>query len=194
MLAISKIIGFENSKTPHNGFKVVLNDINSAFRTCFFLRFRPKIDRFLVVSCDVLKQCEESVTIIDGGCARFARNIYCKIFIILAYSQYRRYKYSSCTPPGCYEICCYLFSEGTLMRPGYRRGIPSGEYVQVWLLCMPLQHSLVHRGACTYHPTPPASSTHEAQIYIMRASYPGGVVAVITGGCGAYPRHRRVPL
>ena len=117
MLAISKIIGFENSKTPHNGFKVVLNDINSAFRTCFFLRFRPKIDRFLVVSCDVLKQCEESVTIIDGECARFARNIHCKIFIILAYSQYRRYKYSSCTPPGCYEICCYLFSEGTLMRP-----------------------------------------------------------------------------
>ena len=57
------------------------------------------------------------MTIIDGGCARFARNIYCKIFIILAYSQYRRYKYSSCTPPGCYEICCYLFSEGTLMRP-----------------------------------------------------------------------------
>ncbi len=57
------------------------------------------------------------MTIIDGGCARFARNIHCKIFIILAYSQYRRYKYSSCTPPGCYEICCYLFSEGTLMRP-----------------------------------------------------------------------------
>ena len=113
------------------------------FPDLFFLRFRPKIGRFLVVSCDVLKQCEESVTIIDGGCARFARNIYCKIFIILAYSQYRRYKYSSCTPPGCYEICCYLFSEGTLMRPpGYRRGIPSGEYVQVWLLCMPLQYSL----------------------------------------------------
>jgi len=94
MLAISKIIGFENSKTPHNGFKSCLNDINSAFRTCFFFVFRPKIDRFLVVSCDVLKQCEESVTIIDGGCARFARNIHCKIFIILAYSQYRRYKYS----------------------------------------------------------------------------------------------------
>jgi hypothetical protein len=95
------------------------------------------------------------------------------------------------------------------------------EYAQVWLLCMPstifsrvwkifllgraqrthadlaqhsAHHSQVHRGACTYHPTPPASSTHEAQIYIMRASYPGGVVAVITGGCGAYPRHRRVPL
>ena len=83
----------------------------------FFFVFAPKIDRFLVVSCDVLKPCEESVTIIDGGCARFARGVWCKIFIILAYSQYRRYKYSSCTPPGCYEICCYLFSEGTLMRP-----------------------------------------------------------------------------
>ena len=52
------------------GSKVVLNDINSAFPDLFFLRFRPKIDRFLVVSCDVLKPCEESVTIIDGGCAR----------------------------------------------------------------------------------------------------------------------------
>ena len=185
MLAISKIIGFENSKTPHNGFKVVLNDIILLFRTCFFLRFRPKIDRFLVVSCDVLKQCEESVTIIDGECARFARNIHCKIFIILAYSQYRRYKYSSCTPPGCYEICCYLFSEGTLMRPPVIAEVsPPREYAQVWLLCMPP----AHRGTCTYHPTPPASSTHEVQIYIMRASYPGGVVAVITGGCGAYPR------
>ena len=99
------------------GSKVVLNDINSAFPDLFFFVFAPKIDRFLVVSCDVLKQCEESVTIIDGGCARVAKNILCKIFIILAYSQYRRYKYSSCTPPGCYEICCYLFSEGTLMRP-----------------------------------------------------------------------------
>ena len=124
MLAISKIIGFENSKTPHNGFKSCFEWYKFCFSGLVFLRFRPKIDRFLVVSCDVLKQCEESVTIIDGGCARFARNIYCKIFIILAYSQYRRYKYSSCTPPGCYEICCYLFSEGTLMRPGYRRGIP----------------------------------------------------------------------
>ena len=117
MLAISKIIGFENSKTPHNGFKSCFEWYKFCFSGLVFLRFRPKIDRFLVVSCDVLKQCEESVTIIDGGCARFAKNIYCKIFIILAYSQYRRYKYSSCTPPGCYEICCYLFSEGTLMRP-----------------------------------------------------------------------------
>jgi len=80
------------------GSKVVLNDINSAFPDLFFFVFAPKIDRFLVVSCDVLKQCEESVTIIDGECARFAKNIYFKIFIILAYSQYRRYKYSSCTP------------------------------------------------------------------------------------------------
>ena len=189
MLAISKIIGFENSKTPHNGVKSCFEWYKFCFSGLVFLRFRPKIDRFLVVSCDVLKQCEESVTIIDGGCARFARNIYCKIFIILAYSQYRRYKYSSCTPPGCYEICCYLFSEGTLMRPPVIAEVsPPREYAQVWLLCMPLQHSLVHRDACTYHPTPPASSTHEAQIYIMRASYPGGVVAVITGGCGAYPR------
>jgi len=124
MLAISKIIGFENSKTPHNGFKSCLNDIILLSRTCFFFVFAPQIDRFLVVSCDVLKQCEESVTIIDGGCARFARNIYCKIFIILAYSQYRRYKYSSCTPPGCYEICCYLFSEGTLMRPRLSQRYP----------------------------------------------------------------------
>ena len=46
MLAISKIIGFENSKTPHNGFKVVLNDINSAFRTCFFFVFAPKSTDF----------------------------------------------------------------------------------------------------------------------------------------------------
>ena len=118
------------------------------------------------------------MTIIDGGCARVAKNILCKIFIILAYSQYRRYKYSSCTPPGCYEICCYLFSEGTLMRPPVIAEVsPPREYAQVWLLCMPP----AHRGTCTYHPTPPASSTHEVQIYIMRASYPGGVVAVITG-------------
>ena len=48
------------------GSKVVLNDINSAFPDLFFFVFAPKIDRFLVVSCDVLKQCEESVTIIDG--------------------------------------------------------------------------------------------------------------------------------
>ena len=114
------------------------------------------------------------MTIIDGECARVAKNILCKIFIILAYSQYRRYKYSSCTPPGCYEICCYLFSEGTLMRPPVIAEVsPPGN---------------------TYHPTPPASSTHEAQIYIMRTSYPGGVVAVITGGCGAYPRHRRASV
>ena len=168
MLAISKIIGFENSKTPHNGFKSCFEWYKFCFSGLVFLRFRPQIDRFLVVSCDVLKQCEESVTIIDGGCARFARGVWCKIFIILAYSQYRRYKYSSCTPPGCYEICCYLFSEGTLMRPPVIAEVsPPGN---------------------TYHPTPPASSTHKAQIYIMRASYPGGVVAVITGGCGAYPR------
>ena len=86
--------------------------------------------------------------------------------------------------------------------PGYRRGIPSGEYVQVWKISLlggaqrthadlaqhSAHHSQVHRDTCTNHPTPAASSTHEAQIYIMRASYPGGVVAVITGGCGAYPR------
>ena len=94
MLAISKIIGFENSKTPHNGFKSCFEWYKFCFSGLVFLRFRPKIDRFLVVSCDVLKQCEESVTIIDGECARFAKNMYCKIFIILAYSQYRRYKYS----------------------------------------------------------------------------------------------------
>ena len=174
------------------------------------------------------------MTIIDGGCARFARGVWCKIFIILAYSKYRRYKYSSCTPPGCYEICCYLFSEGTLMRPPviaevsppgntYKYGCCvclyniRGNTHKYELLCMSstifsrgwkisllggaqrthadlaqhsAHHSPAHRDACTYHPhpTPAASSTHEAQIYIMRASYPGGVVAVITGGCGAYPR------
>ena len=104
MLAISKIIGFENSKTPHNGFKSCFEWYKFCFSGLVFLRFRPKIDRFLVVSCDVLKQCEESVTIIDGECARFAKNILCKIFIILAYSQYRRYKYSSCTPEGVPEL------------------------------------------------------------------------------------------
>ena len=113
MLAISKIIGFENSKTPHNGFKSFLNDIILLSRTCFFFVFAPQIDRFLVVSCDVLKQCEESVTIIDGECARFARNIHCKIFIILAYSQYRRYKYSSCTPGGCAPATYYSGMGGT---------------------------------------------------------------------------------
>ena len=76
MLVISKIIGFENSKTPHNGFKSCFEWYKFCFSGLVFLRFRPKIDRFLVVSCDVLKQCEESVTIIDGGCARL-RRIYC---------------------------------------------------------------------------------------------------------------------
>ena len=98
MLAISKIIGFENSKTPHNGFKSCFEWYKFCFSGLVSSFPSPKIDRFLVVSCDVLKQCEESVTIIDGECARFAKNMYCKIFIILAYSQYRRYKYSSCTP------------------------------------------------------------------------------------------------
>ena len=98
MLAISKIIGFENSKTPHNGFKVVLNDINSAFPDLFFFVFAPKIDRFLVVSCDVLKPCEESVTIIDGGCARFARGVWCKIFIMLLFSQCRWFIHFSPRP------------------------------------------------------------------------------------------------
>ena len=46
MLAISKIIGFENSKTPHNGFKVVLNDINSAFPDLFFFVFAPQSTDF----------------------------------------------------------------------------------------------------------------------------------------------------
>ena len=46
MLAISKIIGFENSKTPHNGFKSCLNDIILLSRTCFFFVFAPKSTDF----------------------------------------------------------------------------------------------------------------------------------------------------
>ena len=154
MLAISKIIGFENSKTPHNGFKSCFEWYKFCFSGLVFLRFRPKIDRFLVVSCDVLKQCEESVTIIDGGCARFARNIYCKIFIILAYSQYRRYKYSSCTPPGCYEICCYLFSEGTLMRPRLSQRYPLRGIRTSMNCCVCLRHIVAHAHITLHHQPP----------------------------------------
>ena len=94
--------------------------------------------------------------------------------------------HSSCTPLGCYEICCYLFSEGTLMRPPVISEVsPPGNTHKYELLCMSstifsrvwkisllggaqrthadlaqhsAHHSPAHRDTCTY-PTPPASST-----------------------------------